>query len=257
MKKAIIGGTGVYEGGAPLRQEQVETAFGTVEVDVVALPSGEEVAFLARHGKGHSVPPHRINYRANLKALQQLGVEQVLATAAVGSLNANLPSGTLVLVEDFLDATRQRPLTFFEGEDGNVQHVGMEEPYCPGLRAQVLSQARRSGEHVAESGVYVCTEGPRFETAAEIRMYRNWGADVVGMTNVPEVVLARELGLCYATLCLVVNMATGMEKSPITSEEINRVLGDCRDRATRLFLNTLAQPDPPRTCGCGRAAMKL
>ena len=257
MKKAIIGGTGVYDGGEPLRQEQVDTKYGAVEVDVVALASGEEVAFLARHGKGHSVPPHRINYRANLKALQQLGVEQMLATAAVGSLNPNLPPSALVLTTDFIDATRQRPLTFFEGDDGNVRHVGMEEPYCPVLRERVLLQAQRSEELVEESGVYVCTEGPRFETTAEIRMYRNWGADVVGMTNIPEVVLARELGMCYATLCLVVNMATGMKSSPITMDEINRVIGGCRDRATRLLLDTLAQPDPPRLCACNRAAMAL
>ncbi len=256
MNKAIIGGTGVYGSGAPARMETVATPYGDVTVDVVSV-QGEEVAFLARHGKGHSVPPHRINYRANLKALQQLGVTHVLATAAVGSLNPAFRPGDLVLASDFIDWTQGRPRTFFDGADGRVRHVGLEEPYCPELRRQLTASGARLSIPLAGSGVYLCTEGPRFETPAEIRMFRGWGADLVGMTNVPEVVLAKELGLCYAAIGLVVNMAAGLEDEPITLDDIHAALEQCRDRATRLCLDAFTQPLHQQHCSCAHSVMGL
>jgi 5'-methylthioadenosine phosphorylase len=256
LHKAIIGGTGVYESGTPERVERVSTPYGTVELDVVR-HHGEEIAFLARHGKGHSVPPHRINYRANLKALQQLGVTHILATAAVGSLNPEFRPGDLVLVSDFLDGTWGRPSTFFDGEHGEVRHVNLEEPYCPRLNSRFAETAEALGIPVHGRGVYVCTEGPRFETPAEIRMFRQWGASLVGMTNVPEVVLAKELGLCYAAVGLVVNMASGMESTPITLEEIRQALEGCRDRATRICLELFRAPQDQQHCACAHAVMGL
>ena len=192
MKFGIIGGTGFYElGGEPL---MVETSYGPVRVNRTEL-GGEEVAFVPRHGAGHSVPPHRVNYRGNLDALRYLGIRNVLATAAVGSMSEKLPPGSLAILTHFLDFTRGRPSTFFDGQDGRVMHVDMSDPYCSHLRGELQKAADAHRHLLCPEAVYVCAEGPRFETPAEIRMYRDLGGDLVGMTNVPEVVLAREAGI--------------------------------------------------------------
>jgi 5'-methylthioadenosine phosphorylase len=220
VRIAIIGGTGVSGIGAESAcPERIPTPYGDAALERRQV--GErEVVFLARHGVGHSIPPHRINYRANIWALRELGVRGVFATASVGSLNRQMPPGALVVLDQFLDFTKQRPLTFFDGQGGQVRHVDLTAPYCERLRQALIAAARDVGARCHPSGTYLCAEGPRFETAAEIRMFGQWGADVVGMTGVPEVVLAREAGLCYATLAIVANWAAGISPTPLSHEEV-------------------------------------
>ena len=216
--------------------------FGAGQTEIVPTPYGDaaitrvnlaerEVIFLARHGAAHILPPHRINYRANIWALHALGVKDVLATQAVGSLNPHMEPGSLVILGQFIDWTRGRNATFFDGEHGQVVHVDVSKPYCPRLSAQLQVAGDFLAGALHGDGEYACSEGPRFETAAEVRMLRQLGADVVGMTNVPEVVLAREAGLCYAALCVVCNWGAGMAESPLTHDE---VLGVMSEQATRL-----------------------
>ncbi len=246
---AIIGGTGVYDSGASSFHKTVETEYGEVEVDIAEVKNNS-IAFLARHGKEHGTLPHRINYRANLKALQKLGVQQIFATAAVGSLNPDYPTGSLVVLSDFLDMTKQRPLTFFEGGSEGAKHVNMDDPYCANLRKHLLEAAKRHDVQFKGNAVYICTEGPRFETEAEIKMMREWGADVVGMTSVPEVVLAKELGLCYASVGFVVNMATGMESGPIQLESIGEMLARNKEKVNLMFLDIFTKTLDQQNCRC-------
>lgn len=253
MRLALIGGTGVYDPAvleAP-RELSVETPYGLVHLVAGRFPGGEEVAFLARHGRHHSVPPHRVQYRANIWALHQLGVERVIATAAVGSLREELGPGTFVLVDQFLDFTHGRPSTFYDREGEGVAHVDVSEPYCPELRGLLEEEAQGLGIPVRNGGVYVCTEGPRYETPAEIRAFRLLGGDVVGMTSVPEVVLARELGLCYATVAMVTNLAAGISDRPLTHREVNEVMERNGERLRALLRATLGRiPTGRSRCRC-------
>lgn len=256
MEFGVIGGTGFYS----LTDEQasdsleVETPYGMVSVERTRV--GEvEVAFLARHGKGHSIPPHRVNYRANVAALRELGVRNVLGSAAVGTMSEAMPPGSLVVLTQFLDFTRGRESTFFDGEEGEVRHVDMTEPYCAHLRAELQAAAEALGEKVHPEGVYVCAEGPRFETAAEIAMFRKLGGDVVGMTNVPEVVLAREAGICYAGVGIVTNWAAGVSKEPVKHEEVSAFMDGQTPRARALFEQVVRMHreiagTPAATCSC-------
>lgn len=220
MTIGLITGSGLEDFGLDSCDTvSVETDYGRVELQRGS--AGErELVLLRRHGAAHDIPPHRINYRANLRALREVGCRLIAATNAVGSLRATMEPGDLVLPDQFLDMTKLRPTTFFDGEDGEVRHVDVTHPYCERLRAQILPILERHDLPAHPAGTYICTEGPRFETPAEIRAYAQWGADVVGMTGVPEVVLARELGMCYVTVCLVTNYAAGIGSGPITSEEI-------------------------------------
>ena len=258
MEYAIIGGTGVYDPRLlkDLRTEEVRTPYGDVEVQVGTY-EGVEVAFMPRHGRGHSIPPHRINYRANIWGLRHLGVRRVLATAAVGSLNPEMEPGHFVIVDQFLDFTKGREHTFFDGGENGVVHTDMTHPYCPELRASLIRQAERLGLRCHGAGVYVCTEGPRFETAAEIRAYRILGGDVVGMTNVPESTLAREAGLCYAAMAMVTNMAAGISKSPLTHEEVVEIMAANTENVRRLALETILSLPPEPACTCGRRQSPL
>lgn len=254
MRIGLIAGSGIedlYDGECP-RTLTVQTPYGPVEVFSFEM-NGREVVLLPRHGKEHSAPPHRINYRANLRALADLDCACVIATNAVGALNLNMAPGDFVIVDQFLDFTKARPLTFFDGEDGVVRHVDMTEPYCPRLREEL----RRAGEEelgrsLHLSGVYLCAEGPRFETPAEIRMFAQLGADVVGMTGVPEVVLAREAGLCYATVCVVSNWAAGIADAPITHEEVVAIMDERKSALLALLRRTIATLTDDPECACRR-----
>jgi len=259
---AIIGGTGVYDAGIleGVQQIEVETPYGLMVGDQGAYvgPSGRrrEVVFLPRHGAGHSVPPHRINYRANIWGLYSLGVRRIIGTAAVGSLREDLPPGHCVLTDSFLDFTRMRLGTFFEGDESpkggprGVVHTDMTEPYCPELRKLLRSVASSSSIDVTSGGCYVCTEGPRFENPAEIRMMRMLGADVVGMTNVPEVVLARELGMCYALVAMVTNYAAGMTAARLTHAEVVETMANNVRKIRTMAWKALDLVPDERECGC-------
>ncbi|MHB9133366.1 MAG: S-methyl-5'-thioinosine phosphorylase [Armatimonadota bacterium] len=256
MALAIIGGTGVYDLGAETEARIVPTPYGETAVYSLEI-AGKPVLFLPRHGVGHSVPPHRINYRANIWALHQLGVREVLATQAVGSLNLRMPPGNFVILSQFIDWTKNRPFTFFDGDDGQVIHTDMTNPYCPLLSGILLHAGEFLNDRLRTDAVYACLEGPRFETAAEIRALRTLGADVVGMTNVPEVVLAREAGLCYVAVSIVCNWAAGMTTFPLTMQEVLDIMQDTRDSLQELiqrFINL--KEDAPCSCeGLGFGAL--
>ncbi len=255
MQVAIIGGTGFYDPGSldVVREHAVVTPYGRAHV-LTGRVGGMEVGFLARHGSDHSIPPHRVNYRANVWALHHLGVRWVLATAATGSLNPEFKPGDLVLLDQFMDFTRGRPATFFDGGEAGVVHTDFTEPYCPALRAIVAEAARAEGIPLHPRATYVCTDGPRFETPSEIRAFRTLGGDLVGMTNVPEVVLAREAGLCYATVAIVTNWAAGISPSPLSHEEVLEVMAGRGAALRRLFDAALGRLPPATGCGCGAGA---
>ncbi|WP_243149943.1 S-methyl-5'-thioadenosine phosphorylase [Thermaerobacter sp. PB12/4term] len=251
MRLAIIGGTGVYDPEIldDVREETVVTPYGRATVRIGKF-RGLEVVFLARHGAGHTVPPHKINYRANIYALAALGVRRVIATAAVGSLRQAFGPGHFVLVDQFLDFTRNRVSTFFEGGEAGVVHIDVTEPYCPEIRSHLEAAGKALGLPVTNGGVYVCTEGPRFETPAEIRMFERLGGDLVGMTSVPEVVLAREAGLCYATIAMVTNYAAGISGQPLTHEEVLEIMAANGTNLRRLILEALPRLAAEPTCPC-------
>lgn len=230
----------------------VETPYGSVEL-VCGRLANEEVVFVSRHGRGHSTPPHLVNYRANIWAIHQLGVRIIIATAAVGSLSPKFHLGDLVLIDQFLDFTKNRPTTFFEGRQEGVLHVDMTEPYCSEVRQQIFEAAKKLALPVKNGACYVCTEGPRFETPAEIRMFQILGGDLVGMTSVPEVVLARELGMCYATIGMVTNEAAGIASHPLSHTEVIESMKELGVRVAQLIQATFELWNPVENCRCALA----
>lgn len=212
IELAVIGGTGVYALGelADVETHQPVTPYGAPSGPVrVGLYAGRRVAFLARHGEGHSLPPHRINYRANIAALKALGAQRVLALNTVGGITEGYGPRVLACPDQLIDYTWGRISTFCEEPGSEVLHVDFGDPYTPALRRQVLAAAARAGVAVVEGGCYGATQGPRLETRAEIARMRRDGCDLVGMTGMPEAGLARELGLDYACLAIVANWAAG------------------------------------------------
>ncbi|MDO9545960.1 MAG: MTAP family purine nucleoside phosphorylase [Pelolinea sp.] len=213
MSVAIIAGTAIYDiPGTSLKEEIIETPYGRALVYRVQ-GDFEDFIFLARHGIKHNTPPHKVNYRANIKALEILGVKRVLAANAVGSINKDIPPLGLALVTDFLDFTSNRENTFFDGGESGVKHVDMSITYCPMLRKRLLALAPNFDIALYPKAIYVSANGPRLESPAEIRMYAQLGGDVVGMTGIPEATLARELGLCYAAVAFSVNWAAGIKET--------------------------------------------
>ncbi|HVF85791.1 MAG TPA: MTAP family purine nucleoside phosphorylase, partial [Abditibacteriaceae bacterium] len=227
---AIIGGTGVDLRGAdsPLtnaRDEVVETRWGRTQI-THALLDGREIVFLQRHAAssldankavGQAIPPHRVNYRANIAALKKIGATAIFASTAVGALRPEYAPGSLVLLDQFIDMTTQRDKTFF---DDRAVHIDMTEPYCARLRSLLLMTAEDLNIALHPAGTYVCTDGPRFETGAEVRAYASWGGDVVGMTGAPECALAREADISYAGVSIVTNLGAGLSAQPLTQAEV-------------------------------------
>ena len=254
---ALIGGTGV--GHFELSEQRVikiKTPYGTVETMVGKLDKSDLV-FMSRHGRDHTTPPHLVNYRANIWALRELGVRKVLATAAVGSLSPEIHIGDLVLPDQFLDFTKSRPQTFYEGGQQGVLHVDMTEPYCSTARQLILEASGHLGFAVKNGACYVCTEGPRFETPAEIRMFQRLGAELVGMTSVPEVVLARELGMCYATIGMVTNEAAGISAHPLTHAEVMESVEKLGFNVAKLIKETVELWTLGQDCACASANVEV
>jgi 5'-methylthioadenosine phosphorylase len=236
---AIIGGSGLTQ------LASLEVTFRKAARTPYGEPSGaltfgklrgREVAFLARHGYGHTIPPHEVNYRANIWALREEGAAEIVSVASVGGIRADLGPGTLVIPHQIIDYTWGRRSTFFEGGDVPVSHVDFTRPYSEPLRQKLLAAARASGEPLLDGAVYAATQGPRLETAAEIDRLERDGADVVGMTGMPEAALARELDLPYATIAVVVNHAAGRGESRtgIRLERIEQMLHSTIGRARRI-----------------------
>jgi 5'-methylthioadenosine phosphorylase len=207
----IIGGSGVERPEAGFTETVVETPYGPA---LAWIGDGDEVVFLSRHGVEHDVPPHRVNYRANVKALQILGVDRVIASFAVGGIADDIPPGGVVAPDQIIDFTSGRDFTFFDGSESGLKHTPFTEPFSPQLRAAIVTRGTEHGLAIRPTATYICTNGPRFETAAEIRMARLLGADVVGMTAMPEAILARELEIHYAGIAVSVNWAAGV-KGPL------------------------------------------
>lgn len=253
ISMAIIGGTGVYDPRilSNIGEQSVETPYGGVTF-MVGDYAGKRVAFIPRHGNKHSIPPHLINYRANIWAMKQIGVRSILATTAVGSLNLAMKPGDFVIVDQFLDFTKGRVSSFYEGGQRGVVHVDVTEPYCPTLRQVIMKSAAATDISIHDRGVYVCTEGPRFETPAEIRMFAKLGGDLVGMTNVPEVVLAKEAEMCYSTISMVTNFAAGISPQALTHGEVLDTMRENSEKIKRLLMKTIELTDM-QDCACQHA----
>lgn len=255
IKIAIIGGTGVYDPSmlTNLSEQTVTTPYGDVTFKTGDY-NGKTVAFIPRHGSKHSIPPHLINYRANIWAMKKIGVEHIVATTAVGSLNRDMKPGDFVIVDQFLDFTKSRVTSFYEGGWRGVAHLDVTEPYCPYLRNIVKEASEELGISVHETGTYVCTEGPRFESPAEIKMFEKLGGDLVGMTNIPEATLAREAEMCYSTVSMVTNFAAGISPNPLTHGEVVETMAQNAENIKRLIMKTIDMIDVSHTdCLCRRA----
>ncbi|UCE44584.1 MAG: S-methyl-5'-thioadenosine phosphorylase [Candidatus Bathyarchaeota archaeon] len=247
---AIIGGTGLEDLLGEAEQILIETPYGLPPSISIGEIDGNPLAFLRRHGVRHSIPPHSVNYQANIYALHQMGVKRIIATNAVGAINTKFGPGDLAVPHDMVDFTKSRRFTFYD--DAPVTHIDVSQPYCPEIRRILVETAKGAGIRAWNRAVLVCTEGPRYETPAEIEMFRRLGCDVVGMTGAPEAVLARELEMCYATLCLVSNMAAGMQKR-LTAREVTSVAGARLPIIQRILRTAIKKLPENRDCPCSCA----
>ena len=218
---AIIGGSGIGEIFEVENEINIHTPYGLPSDNIsIGKISGVKVAFLPRHGKGHKIPPHKINYRANIYSLKEIGVKKIIGVSAVGSLRENLKPGDLAIVSQFIDFTKKREYTFYDGP--KVVHISMANPFSSEINDILSKNAKNLGYRVHENVTYICIEGPRFSTKAESMMFRNF-ADIIGMTLVPEINLARELVLCYSTLATITDYDVWAEK-PVTAEEVVKIM---------------------------------
>ncbi len=251
-RTGFITGTGLYTlpGATDVRPREVGTPYGDVYVEEASLGS-REVVFIPRHGKRHTISPREINYRGNLWAMKELGIERILATSVSGSLVPAWGPGTLVLVSQFLDLTDGRANTFFP-LGGKLAHVDVTDPYCRTLHEQLAATARTLQVRLETGATYVCMNGPRFETRAEVEMARRLGGHLLGQTNVPECVLARELAICYATVGIVSNYAAGMQAA-VTATEVMANVAACAEVVAALFEAFLHDHPEHGDCACRHA----
>ncbi|WP_026604379.1 S-methyl-5'-thioinosine phosphorylase [Methylomonas sp. 11b] len=227
MTLAIIGGTGLtqIEALTITGEERLSTPFGEPSAAyVLGELDGQKLVFLARHGNPHRIPPHKINYRANIWGLKQLGVSEIIGVAAVGGIGAKMAPAVIAIPDQLIDYSYGREHTFFADDLEHVTHIDFTEPYTPSLRARIMQAAHQANISITSSGTYGCTQGPRLETVAEIKRMANDGCDLVGMTGMPEASLARELGLAYANISVVANWAAGVVEGEITMAEIEKNL---------------------------------
>ena len=249
----IFGGSGLYQLLEGAREVKVATPFGPPSDSIwLGEMGGRRVAFMPRHGREHSIPPQRINFRANLYAMHQAKVERILAPCAVGSLRAEIAPGHVVIPDQFVDRTWGRADTYWEGP--RVQHVSAADPYCPELGAQAAAAASRQGATVHQGETLVVIQGPRFSTRAESRWFSGQGWGVIGMTGYPEAILARELGICYCAIALVTDYDAGLEGSadiaPVTHEEVLKVFAANIGRVRQILFDVVKQLPGQAGCRC-------
>jgi len=251
----IIGGSGVYDidGLTNTYWKKIESPFGNASDELLfGELDGQQMVFLPRHGRGHKVPPSEINFRANIDALKRAGVTDIISVSAVGSLKEELTPGTFVIVDQFIDRTFARNKSFFE--TGLVAHVSMAHPVCDRLGKHLETAAKNNGINVVRGGTYIVMEGPQFSSVAESELYRTWGCDVIGMTNMPEAKLAREAEMCYATVAMVTDYDCWHEDHDnVTVDAIIKVLLANADNARSLVKNVAASIDVDvnsATCSC-------
>ena len=253
-KVGIFGGSGFYRFLEEHEELQVETAYGPPSAPLKLSRMGsKEVAFLPRHGERHQFPPHAVPYRANLSAFHQVGVERVIGPCAVGSLDPMRKPGEFVICDQFVHFTTGRKDTFYDGPQ--TTHISTADPYCPELRRIARESAERLGIPVHYGGTVVVIQGPRFSTRAESRFYRGQGWDVINMTQYPEVVLARELEMCYVNISLVTDYDSGLEGDPsvkpVSHEEVVRIFDQNLENLRRLITEMVGQIPETRSCQCG------
>jgi 5'-methylthioadenosine phosphorylase len=256
VEVAIIGGSGLYALAGLEKYEEinVDTPFGPPsDALIVGELERRQVAFLARHGRMHRLLPTEINYRANVFALKSIGVERILSASAVGSMRERIRPRDIVLVDQFIDRTHQRPVTFFG--DGLAVHISFADPICPVVRAAIREAALRNGATLHDGGTYLCIEGPAFSTRAESKLYRSWGVDVIGMTNLQEAKLAREAEMCYATMALVTDYDCWHEdeEDVSVSSVVDNLKANSELAAATLRAAIRSLPDARESCGCGEA----
>lgn len=255
MKSAaigVIGGSGLYQMPelVGVREVEIKTPFGKTSDPLIrGRLGGVDLIFLPRHGKGHRWLPTEINFRANIFALKKLGVERIISVSAVGSLREEIAPGHLVVPDQFIDRTTQRPSTFFGR--GVVAHVSLANPFCSDLSKVLVTAARQEGAEVHSGGTYVCMEGPQFSTRAESHLYRAWGAHVIGMTNLQEAKLAREAEICFGTLALATDYDCWNDQAgDVEIEHVLTVLKQNVALAQRTIARASAELSEPRSCGC-------
>jgi len=251
----VMGGSGLYqmEGLEDVQTVALKTPFGDPSDSfVVGRLEGVKVVFLPRHGRGHRIQPSSLNFRANIYGMKMLGVQWIIGVSAVGSMKDSIRPGDMVIPNQFIDQTRGRPSTFFS--DGIVGHISFADPVCPVL-GQILFQAREEDDTIVhKDGTYLCIEGPQFSTRAESRLYRTWGVDIIGMTNLPEAKLAREAEICYATIAFVTDYDCWYEEAgDVSVKEILRILAQSTKRAKSVIRHALKQLPEKRECICATA----
>ena len=249
----IIGGTGLYDPKLFTNVEEVtlETPYGKPSDSItVGELSGKCVAFLPRHGKKHTIRPTDINVRANIFALKQIGVKRILAPSTVGSLREEYHPGEIAFCDQFIDRTTRREQSFYT--KNKVCHISVAEPMCPELRQNLIAVAKSMGIKMHETGTYVCIEGPRFSTKAESKMYRQWGADVVGMTLVPECVLAREAEICYASISTVTDYDVWKDH-PVCVDDVVKIMKINIENVKQIIAKTVAKLPTEYACKCNEA----
>ena len=251
----IFGGSGFYDfAEGEIEEVEIDTPYGPPSGPVTLMTvAGRPVAFLPRHGKKHTLPPHRVPYRANLWAFKSLGVSRVLAPSAVGSLQANIAPGDFVINDQFVDRTTGRADTFFDGPD--VVHVSSADCYCPQMRRLAIDAARQNAVTVHDTGTVVVIQGPRFSSKAESRWFTQMGWNIVSMTQYPEVILAREMELCYATLSLVTDYDAGLvsDTAAVQAHDVMEVLVQNTANAKRVLKTMLDLMPAGRECSCGES----
>lgn len=257
MRVGVIGGTGVYSPGffELIEERDVETPYGkpSDRIKIIKLCSGDmEVAFLPRHGSRHTIPPHQVNSRANVWALKELGVERIIGLSAVGSLREEIKPGDVVITDQFIDMTRRREATFYNGP--KVVHISTADPFCSELREVAKEVIKELAIPLHTKGTYICVEGPRFSTRAESRLWRLMGADIIGMTLVPEVNLALELEMCYLCIATVTDYDVWAEK-PVNTKEILETMKKSTLNVQRILEKLLPRIPAKRDCAC-KSALK-
>ncbi|MCZ6512468.1 MAG: S-methyl-5'-thioadenosine phosphorylase [Nitrospinae bacterium] len=252
----VFGGSGLYamKDLKVVDTVSVDTPFGNPSDSlVVGDLEGTRLVFLPRHGVGHRITPSEINYRANIFAMKKLGVERIISVSAVGSMKEEIIPGHIVIPDQFIDRTFRRKTTFFEG--GIAGHVSLADPICDELHEVVLESSQQAGATVHPGGTYICIEGPQFSTRAESFLYRSWGVDVIGMTNVTEAKLAREAGLCYATIALATDYdCWHREEEAVTLEAVLEIMHNNVELAQTILKEIVKKPVLKRSCSCGEAA---
>ena len=249
----IFGGTGIYDSGLlkDSKEISIDTPYGkTSDSITVGEFNGKKVAFMPRHGKKHTIPPHLINFRANIWAFKELGVKRIIAPSAVGSLKEEFEPGNLALPSQFIDFTKSRKGTF--SEDGRVIHISVADPFCPELQKVILNVTKIQGIKIHQDCTYVCIEGPRFSTKAESRFFRTTGADIIGMTLVPECQLAREAQICYVSLSTITDYDVWAEK-PVTAKEVMETLAKNVEMTKKLLTFVIDQIPEVKSCSCEKA----